>query len=63
MITAHLPGMAVPSMQFLLIDPPFRRHVSSQHSATVVQIRFTSFAVTNLRHDFHPHWRARARHT
>ena len=29
-------------------------HASSPHSVTLMQLRFTSFAVINLRRDFHP---------
>jgi hypothetical protein len=38
-------------------------HASSPHSVTLMQLRFASFAVINLRRDLHPQERARAGRT
>src|SRR5487761_2369436 len=38
-------------------------HASSPHSVTLMQLRFASFAVINLRRDFHPQECARAGRT
>lgn len=38
-------------------------HASSPHSVTLMQLRFASFAVINLRWDFHPQECARAGRT
>ena len=41
-------------MRFLFIGSRFTLHASSPHSVTLVQLRFTSFTVINLRRDLHP---------
>jgi len=41
-------------MRFLFIGSRFTLHASSPHSVTLVQLRFTSFIVINLRRDLHP---------
>ena len=51
---AHSPCSAAPSIRFLFIDSRFMLHASSPHSVALMQLRFTSFAVINLRRDFHP---------
>ena len=38
----------------LTIDSRFMLHASSPHSVALMQLRFTSFAVINLRRDLHP---------
>ena len=38
-------------------------HASSPHSVTLMQLRFASFAVINLRRDLHPQERAHAGRT
>ena len=45
---------AAPSIRSLFIDSRFMLHASSPHSVALMQLRFTSFAVINLRRDFHP---------
>ncbi len=51
---ARSPCSAAPSIRFLFIDSRFMLHASSPHSVALMQLRFTSFAVINLRRDFHP---------
>ncbi|WP_232451377.1 hypothetical protein, partial [Burkholderia ubonensis] len=41
-------------MQFLSIGSRFTLHASSPHSVALVQLRFTSFAVTSSWRDLHP---------
>ncbi|KWK71947.1 hypothetical protein WM16_19500 [Burkholderia ubonensis] len=41
-------------MQFLFIGSRFTLHASSPHSVALMQLRFTSFAVTSLWRDLHP---------
>jgi hypothetical protein len=40
--------------QFLFIGSRFMLHASSPHSVALVQLRFASFVVINLRRDLHP---------
>ncbi len=51
---ARSPCLAAPSIRFLFIGSQFMLHASSPHSVTLVQLRFTSLAVINLRRDLHP---------
>lgn len=51
---ARSPCSAAPFIRFLFIDSRFMLHASSPHSVTLMQLRFTSFAVINSRRDFHP---------
>src|SRR5690606_14986070 len=53
LLLAHLPCLASPSMQFLSIGSRFTLHASFPHSVALVQLRFTSFVVINLREDLH----------
>ncbi|KVK94875.1 hypothetical protein WJ47_00615 [Burkholderia ubonensis] len=41
-------------MQFLFIGSQFTLHASSPHSVALMQLRFTSFAVTSSWRDLHP---------
>jgi len=41
-------------MQFLFIGSRFTLHASSPQSVALMQLRFTSFVVINLRRDLHP---------
>ena len=41
-------------MRFLFIGSRFTLHASFPHSVTLMQLRFTSFVVINLRRDLHP---------
>jgi len=50
-------------MQFLFIASRFTLHASSPHSVTLMQLRFTSFVVINLRRDLHPQEGAHAGRT
>ena len=52
--SARSPCSAAPSMRFLFIGSRFTLHASFPHSVTLVQLRFTSFAVTSLWRDLHP---------
>ena len=45
---------ATPSIRFLSIGSQLMLHASSPRSVTLTQLRFTSFAVINLRRDLHP---------
>lgn len=51
---ARSPYSAVPCIWFLSIGLQFMLHASSPHSVTLMQLRFTSFVMTNLRWDLHP---------
>lgn len=51
---ARSPCSATPSIRFLFIGSRFTLHASSPHSVTLMQLRFTPFAVINLRRDLHP---------
>ena len=51
---AHSPCSAAPSIRFLSIGSQFMLHASSPRSVALTQLRFTSFAVINLRRDLHP---------
>ena len=51
---ARSPCAAVPHIWFLSIGSQFMLHASSPHSVILVQLRFTSFVMTNLRWDSHP---------
>jgi hypothetical protein len=53
-IGACSPCLAAPSMRFLFIDSRFTLHDSFPHSVTLMQLRFTSLAVTSSRQDLHP---------
>jgi len=53
-IGACSPCLAAPSMRFLFIDSRFTLHASFPHSVALMQLRFTSLAVTSSRRDFHP---------
>ena len=48
------PCSATPSMRFLLIGSRFTLHASFPHSAALMQLRFTSFAMTSLWRDLRP---------
>jgi hypothetical protein len=50
------PYPVTPSIRFLSIGSPFMLHAFFPYS--VVQLRFTSFAMIYLRRDFHPQERA-----
>ena len=60
---ARSPWSAPPSIWFLSIGSQFTLHASFPHSVALMQLRFTSFAVTNLRRDLHPQERAHAGRT
>lgn len=51
---ARSPCSTAPSMRFLFIGSRFTLHASSPHSVALMQLRFTSFAVTSLWRDLHP---------
>ncbi len=51
---ARSPCLAAPSIRFLFIGSQFMVHASFPHSVTLMQLRFTSFVVINLRRDLHP---------
>jgi hypothetical protein len=51
---ARSPCSAAPSIRFLSIGSQITIHASSPHSVTLMQLRFTSFVVIDLRRDFHP---------
>ncbi|WP_233203111.1 hypothetical protein, partial [Chitinimonas sp. BJB300] len=51
---ARSPCSAAPSIRFLSIGSRFTIHASFPRSVALTQLRFTSFAVINLRRDFHP---------
>jgi len=51
---AHSPCSAAPSIRFLFIGSQFMLHASFPHLVTLMQLRFTSFVVINLRRDLHP---------
>ena len=51
---ARSPCLAAPSIRFLFIGSQITIHASSPRSVTLTQLRFTSFAVINLRRDLHP---------
>ena len=51
---ARSPCSAAPSIRFLFIGSQITLHASFPHSVTLMQLRFTSFVVINLRRDFHP---------
>ena len=51
---ARSPCLATPSIPFFSIGSQFMLHASFPHSVTLVQLRFTSFVVINLRRDLHP---------
>ena len=53
-LLAHSPCSAVPSIRFLFIGSQFTLHASFPHSVTLMQLRFTSFVVTNPRRNLHP---------
>ena len=53
-LLAHSPCSAAPSIRFLSIGSQFMLHASSPRSVALTQLRFTSFAVINLRRDLHP---------
>jgi hypothetical protein len=51
---ARSPYLAVPSIRFLFIGSQFTLHASFPHSVALMQLRFTSLVVINLRRDLHP---------
>ncbi len=51
---ARSPCSATPSMRFLFIGSRFTLHASFPHSVALMQLRFASFVVINLRRDLHP---------
>jgi hypothetical protein len=51
---AHSPCSVAPSIRFLSIGSQFMLHASFPRSVALTQLRFTSFAVINLRRDLHP---------
>ena len=60
---ARSPCSATPSIRFLFIGSRFTLHASFPHSVALMQLRFASFAVANLREDFHLQDRAHAGRT
>jgi hypothetical protein len=60
---ARSPCLAAPSMRFLYIGSRFTIHASFPHSVALMQLRFASFVVINLRRDLHPQECAHAGHT
>ena len=60
---ARSPCSAAPSIRFLSIGSQITIHASFPRSVTLTQLRFTSFAVINLRRDLHPQECARAGRT
>jgi hypothetical protein len=51
---AQSPCLAVPRIRFLFIGSPFMFHASYPHSVALMQLRFASLVVINLRRDWHP---------
>ena len=51
---AQLPCLAVPHIRFLYIGSQFMLRASSPHSVALMQLRFASLVVINLRRDLHP---------
>ncbi len=51
---ARSPCLTAPCIRFLSIGSRFMLHASSPHSVTLMQLRFTSFAVINSWRDLHP---------
>ena len=51
---ARSPCLAAPSMRFLSIGSRFTLHASFPHSVALMQLRFTSLAVTSSWRDLHP---------
>ena len=51
---ARSPCSVAPSIRFLSIGSQITIHASSPPSVALMQLRFTSFAVINLRRDLHP---------
>ena len=51
---ARSPSSAAPSIRFLTIGSQLTFHASFPRSVARTQLRFTSFAVINLRRDLHP---------
>ena len=51
---ARSPCLAAPSMWFLFIGSRFTLRASFPHSVTLMQLRFTSLAVTSSWRDLHP---------
>ena len=51
---AQSPCLAVPRIRFLFIGSQFMFHASFPHSVTLMQLRFASLVVINLRRDVHP---------
>ena len=60
---ARSPRSIAPSIRFLFIGSQITLHASFPHSVTLMQLRFASFAVINLRRDLHPQECARAGRT
>jgi hypothetical protein len=48
------PCLAAPSIRFLFIGSQFMFPASFPHSVALMQLRFTSLVVINLRRDLHP---------
>jgi len=53
-LRAHSPCSAAPPIRFLFIGSQLMFHASFPRSVALTQLRFTSFAVINLRRDSHP---------
>ena len=53
-LLARSPCSAAPSIRFLFIGSQFMLHASFPQSVALMQLRFASFAVINLRRDLHP---------